>query len=138
MQNRFGTRWNALFSVIALAGFAGGCGASPSSEVEQTTLAARNFDPNGFPHKNPAGFAATFSTQGVVSLTGEYFQAQGTNGRSCVTCHLANEAWAITPGSIQDMFDQTGGLHPIFNPLDANNPNTLDATTAHPRTRGWC
>ena len=38
--------------------------------------------PNNFPHRNEGGFGATFSTQGFVSLIGEYFQAQGTNGRN--------------------------------------------------------
>ncbi|HKA01184.1 MAG TPA: hypothetical protein VKE70_31945, partial [Candidatus Solibacter sp.] len=48
--------------------------------------------PNNFPEFNANGFAATFSTQGFVDLTGEYFQAQGTNGRSCATCHIPQNA----------------------------------------------
>ena len=60
---------------------------------------------NNQPFRNAAGHAATFSTQGGVDLTGEYFQAQGTNGRSCATCHLPQEAWSITPGTIQRRFD---------------------------------
>ncbi|HZI60961.1 MAG TPA: hypothetical protein VFD62_09625 [Pyrinomonadaceae bacterium] len=66
--------------------------------------------PNNLPHPNPGGKAATFSTQGEVNLTGEYFQAQGSNGRSCVSCHIPEEAWSINPGTLQDLFDQTGGL----------------------------
>src|SRR5262245_22427917 len=62
------------------------------------------FLPNNFPHLNPSGLSATFSTRGFVDLTGEYFQAQGTNGRSCVTCHLPQEAWSITPGTISLLF----------------------------------
>jgi cytochrome c peroxidase len=118
----------AAYSVAVLGMLAGGCGQA-SPDLAQTTLAATGFDPNGFPHKNGGGFAATFSTQGVVNLTGEYFQAQGSNGRSCGSCHVATDAWAITPESIQRMFDETDGLHPIFNPLDANNPNTIDDST---------
>lgn len=79
--------------------------------------------PNNLPQRNPGGYGATFSTQGQVDLTGEYFQAQGTNGRSCATCHLPAEAWAITPVTLQRLFDETDGLHPIFNLLDTNNPN---------------
>ena len=41
--------------------------------------------PNNRPERNPGGKAATFSTQSAVNLTGEYFQAQGTNGRSCAS-----------------------------------------------------
>lgn len=74
------------------------------------------------PFRNAAGHVATFSTQGFVDLTSEYFQPQGSNGRSCSTCHVPQEAWSITPATIQRLFDQTEGLHPIFNLLDANNP----------------
>ena len=86
--------------------------------------------PNNLPHPNPGGKAATFSTQGDVNLTGEYFQAQGSNGRSCVSCHIPEEAWSINPGTLQDLFDQTDGTHPIFNTLDANNPSMNVSTPA--------
>src|SRR5687768_829524 len=76
---------------------------------------------NNQPFRNPAGHVATFSTQGLVDFNGEYFKPQGTNGRSCVTCHVPQDAWSITPGTIQRMFDDTAGTHPIFRPLDANN-----------------
>ena len=75
------------------------------------------------------GHSATFSTQGFVDLTGEYFQAQGTNGRSCVSCHIPEEAWSINPGTLQRLFDETDGTHPVFNLLDANNPNMDVSTT---------
>ena len=88
-------------------------------------LAPQDSFPNNLPHKNPGGKAATFSTQGSVNLTGEYFQAQGTNGRSCASCHIPEEAWSINPGTLQDLFDQTDGTHPVFNELDANNPDQI-------------
>lgn len=84
--------------------------------------------PNNLPHPNPGGKAATFSTQGSVNLTGEYFQAQGTNGRSCASCHIAEDAWSINPGTLQDIFDKTDGTDPVFNVLDANNP-AMDVST---------
>ena len=92
--------------------------------------------PNNLPHANPGGKAATFSTQGNVNLTGEYFQAQGTNGRSCVSCHIPEEAWSINPGTLQDLFDQTGGTHPVFNTLDANNPS-MDVSTPAARQMAY-
>jgi cytochrome c peroxidase len=89
---------------------------------------------NNQPIRNPDGFAATFSTRGLVDLTGEYFQAQGANGRSCASCHTPEDAWSITPGTLQRLFDETGGTHPVFNALDANNPamdlSTVDARRA--------
>jgi cytochrome c peroxidase len=89
--------------------------------------------PNNQPIRNPGGKAATFSTQGSVDLTGEYFQAQGTNGRSCASCHIPEEAWSINPGTLQHLFDETEGTHPIFHKLDANNPNAGDYTTVEGR-----
>ena len=92
--------------------------------------------PNNLPHPNPGGKAATFSTQGAVDLTGEFFQAQGTNGRSCASCHIAEEAWSINPGTLQDLFDESGGTHPVFNLLDANNPN-MDVSTPAARLAAY-
>jgi cytochrome c peroxidase len=88
--------------------------------------------PNNKPIENSGGFAATYSTQGFIDMTGEYFQAQGTNGRSCASCHTPEDAWAITPGTLQRLFDETGGTHPVFNALDANNP-ALDLSTVEAR-----
>lgn len=97
--------------------------------------ASENSIPNNLPIQNPGGHAATFSTQGLVDLTGEYFQAQGSNGRSCVSCHVPEEAWSITPATVQRLFRETGGTHPVFNPLDANNPgmdfDTVEARRAY-------
>ena len=81
--------------------------------------------PNNLPQHNPGGMDSTFSTQGSVNLAGEYFQAQGSNGRSCASCHTAGDAWSITPGTVQELFDATAGTHPIFNELDANNPDVI-------------
>lgn len=83
---------------------------------------------NNQPFRNLAGHAATFSTQGFIDLTDQYFRAQGSNGRGCATCHVAQDAWSITPVTIQQLFDQTGGRDPIFNLLDANNPGAALST----------
>jgi cytochrome c553 len=94
------------------------------------------FLPNNFPHLNPSGLSTTFSTRGYVDLAGEYFQPQGTNGRACSTCHTPQDAWSINPGTIGRLFAQTNGTHPIFNPLDANNPEA-DLSTVDARRAGY-
>ncbi len=93
--------------------------------------------PNNHPVLNPGGHSATFSTEGLVDLIGEYFQAQGTNGRSCSSCHIPQEAWSINPGTLQRLFDETGGTHPVFNPLDANNPLTGNFSTVEGRRAAY-
>ena len=89
------------------------------------------------PGPEPGGHSATFSTQGSVDLIGEYFQAQGSNGRSCGSCHIPQEAWSINPGTLQRLFDETGGTHPVFNPLDANNPLTGNFSTVEGRRAAY-
>src|SRR5215510_5371521 len=103
-----------------------------------SALGAKTNDaiPNNKPIENPEGFAATYSTQGFVDLTGEYFQAQGTNGRSCASCHTPEDVWSITPGTLQRLFDETDGTHPVFNALDANNP-ALDLSTVEARREAF-
>ena len=96
----------------------------------------QNFLPNNFPHIDPSGISTTFSPSGFVDLTGEYFQAQGTNGRSCSTCHTPQDAWSINPETIGLLFEQTSGSHPIFNPLDADNPEA-DLSTVEARRTGY-
>lgn len=115
---------------VVLAGF--------TSSVSYALLHAQHGDqiPNNLPHRNPGGYGATFSTQGHVDLTGAYFQAQGSNGRSCGSCHIPEEAWAITPVTLQRLFDETQGLHPVFNRLDANN-GTLTLETLEQKLAGY-
>jgi cytochrome c peroxidase len=127
----------AAFVILTLAASAAGgvysLGSLPAGASAPT---ARESIPNNHPARNPGGKAATFSTQGEVDLTGEFFQAQGTNGRSCASCHVAEEAWSITPGTLQQFFDETGGTHPVFNLLDADNPNA-DVSTPDARLRAY-
>ena len=103
-----------------------------TSSMTYAMLHAQQSDliPNNLPHRNPGGYGATFSTQGRVDLTDEYFQAQGSNGRSCGSCHIPEEAWAITPGTLQRLFDETAGTHPVFRLLDANHQSAPVGTVA--------
>lgn len=126
-----------LLAAIALLGIASALVFdSGSALVAQVSSMNPDQLPNNLPHPNPGGKAATFSTQGSVDLTGEYFQPQGSNGRSCASCHIPEEAWSINPGTLQDLFDQTGGTHPVFNTLDANNPN-MDVSTPAARLAAY-
>ncbi|HKS57492.1 MAG TPA: hypothetical protein VJS12_19500 [Steroidobacteraceae bacterium] len=90
--------------------------------------------PNNFPFFNRAGTAATFSTAGFVDLTNEFHEPQGSNGRSCETCHLPEVGWSIRPIDVELKFFLSRGTDPIFNALDANSPNpdvsTLQAKRA--------
>jgi cytochrome c peroxidase len=88
--------------------------------------------PNNFPFPNGAGAAATYSTAGSVDLDNAFHTPQGTNGRSCATCHLVQAGWSVRPIDVELMFWATQGTHPIFNLLDANSP-TADVSTVASR-----
>src|SRR5687767_10233661 len=110
-----------LAAVLAVAGTL----ASVAAGAEDSALADL-FDgslPNNFPFLNSAGTAATYSTAGFVDLTNPFHVPQGTNGRSCESCHLPQVGWSIRPVDIELKFLLTQGNDPIFNALDANNPS---------------
>jgi cytochrome c peroxidase len=86
--------------------------------------------PNNFPVLDQAGTAATFSTAGSVSLNNEFHTPQGSNGRSCGSCHLVQSGWSIRPLDVELKFFFTQGTDPIFNLLDANSPSADVSTPA--------
>ncbi len=109
-----------LLAALALAGTL----ASPAPPPK--AVLAEIFDgrlPNNFPFLNSAGTAATFSTAGFVDLKNPFHVPQGTNGRSCESCHLPQVGWSIRPVDVELKFLLTQGTDPIFNALDANSPS---------------
>jgi cytochrome c peroxidase len=92
--------------------------------------------PNNFPILNAAGYAAPFSTTGAINLQNEFHTPQGTNGRSCATCHILTSGWGNRPSDDRILFDLTGGTHPIFNIIDANTP-TSDVSTVQARRKSY-
>ncbi|HEX8144193.1 MAG TPA: hypothetical protein VF553_16445 [Pyrinomonadaceae bacterium] len=136
-SRRLGLRIGAVAAVVALLGLALGLAYYLRSRpVAPTASKYRNGIPNNHPIGNPGGEVATFSPQGSVNLSGAYFQAQGANGQSCASCHIPEDAWSITPGTLQRLFDETDGTHPVFNQLDADNPD-MDVSTAERRRAAY-
>ena len=100
-----------------------------SRPVALTNARLRLSMPNNQLLPNPGGEAATFSTKGAVDLAGEFFQVQGANGQTCSTCHIPQEGWSINPGTLQYLFNESDGKHPVFSRLDVNNTNADVSTT---------
>jgi cytochrome c peroxidase len=88
--------------------------------------------PNNFPIINPSGTAASFSVEGFVDLGNPFHAPQGTNGRSCESCHQFQAGWSVVPAEVELRFWLTQGNDPIFNLLDANSP-TADVSTVQAR-----
>jgi cytochrome c peroxidase len=132
-------RWmgitRSLSGVLAVV-FGGtlGCNANPEATDDLEALGETEQEfhdghiPNNFPFLNEAGTAATFSTAGFVDTNNPFHVPQGTNGRSCESCHLVQAGWSVRPIDVEIKFFLTEGTDPIFNLLDANSP-TADVST---------
>jgi len=90
----------------------------------------------GLTFPNPSGAVATI---GVDESNGgnPFFQALGTNGRSCATCHQPAQAWSITPAELRDRFERTDGLDPIFRANDGANCKGADISTNRKRRQAF-
>lgn len=67
------------------------------------------------------GAIQTVNANGRTDTQGAFFQSLGTNGRSCSTCHLADQAITISPPRIRQRFAETRGRDPLFNAVDGAN-----------------
>ena len=54
----------------------------------------------------------------------------GTNGRSCATCHVESEAFALSPQHVQALYESNPN-DPLFNIIDADNPTAATPTFNH-------
>ena len=79
--------------------------------------------------RDASGILSTFSTAGQIDLANPFFQSLGTNGRTCATCHQPADAWTVTPAHIQQRFYTSGGIDPIFRPVDGANCPSADVST---------
>jgi cytochrome c peroxidase len=66
-----------------------------------------------------------------------FFTSLGTNGRSCVTCHQPGDAWSITPEHLQERFEASRGLDPVFRTNDGSNSPEADVSTLSARRRAY-
>ena len=77
------------------------------------------------------GAIETFNVNGHTNTKGAFFQSLGTNGRSCSTCHVPDQAMSIAPPQIRQRFEQTRGRDPLFNAVDgANCANAVASSEA--------
>lgn len=101
------------------------------------TLFAANSIKNLQPYADPTGTVKTYSTQGSIDLSNAFFQPLGTNGRSCVTCHAPSDAWSVSAVHLQQRFQTSQGLDPIFRVLDGANCPSADVSTLDARTAAY-
>lgn len=93
-----------------------------------SAVAASVIIPNLKYFKNPTGAVATFSTQGAIGQDNAFFQPLGTNGRSCATCHQADQAFGLSVSGVREVYERTGGSDPLFAAVDGANCPTDTGT----------
>src|SRR4051794_8746260 len=87
---------------------------------------------------NRAGVLRTITLDGTdLDATGPFFQSLGTNGRSCVSCHVPSSGWTISPHEVRSRFHATQGLDPIFRTVDGSNSPRADVSTLEARRRAY-
>src|SRR5258708_23192185 len=65
---------------------------------------------------DPSGVLQTINANGSNNSQGAFFQSLGTNGRSCSTCHVTDQAMSISPPQIRRRFDAAPGRAPPLSP----------------------
>ena len=77
----------------------------------------------------------TVNDGGTLDTNNPFFQSLGSNGRACASCHVPSTGWTISPQEVQQRFNKTDGLDPIFSTNDgSNSPRAGVSTTAARRT----
>jgi hypothetical protein len=115
----------------------GGCADLTGTDTSSVRHDPRDL-PNGLPQPNPSGAAATFNANdNKVDTTGDFFTSFGTNGRSCGSCHVPSDGWSIIPAHLQERFEQTGGLDPVFRTNDGSNSPDADVSTVDARRKAY-
>lgn len=74
---------------------------------------------------NANGLVGTFKADGPIDKRNAFFRDLGSNGRTCATCHVAEQAMSFTPEHAQRLFKQTRGADPLFAGVDGANCTTV-------------
>ena len=73
------------------------------------------------PFRDPSGYVATYNAAGDIDENNDFFQPLGTNGRTCATCHQADQSFGLNASKVQQLFVQTHGEDPLFASVDGAN-----------------
>ncbi|MCB1986041.1 MAG: hypothetical protein H6936_01465 [Burkholderiales bacterium] len=87
--------------------------------------------------KNQHGKDKTYSTAGFIDFDNAFFKQFGTNERTCATCHVPTEGWVITPQGVQQRFEETDGMDPLFRLVDGANSPLADVSTVEKRREAY-
>ncbi len=78
--------------------------------------------PASVDYPDESGRLGLINTSGAIGTSGHpFFEALGTNGRACVTCHQPANAMSLALTTIQQRWQATAGSDPLFAPIDGQN-----------------
>ena len=71
------------------------------------------------------GKIGILNASGAIDAKGHpFFEALGSNGRACITCHQPSNGMSISVATLQDRWKETQGKDPVFAAIDGSNcPN---------------
>jgi hypothetical protein len=73
-------------------------------------------------YPNDRGRVGVLNTSGTLDTKGHpFFDAIGSNGRACVTCHQPADGMALSVRTIRERWEETRGTDPLFAPVDGMN-----------------
>lgn len=84
--------------------------------------------PNLMPFRDSTGAVATYNTAGAINQRNPFFQSLGTNGRTCATCHQADQAFSLSAAGARTVYMRTHGLDPLFASVDGANCPTDESS----------
>jgi hypothetical protein len=82
-------------------------------------------------YADPAGRIGMVNAGGAVTTAGHpFFEALGSNGRACVSCHQPADGMSLSLASIKRRWSETNGTDPLFAMIDGANCPHLPASEA--------
>lgn len=108
-----------LLAAVALAGALPACAFEEEPQLREATQAASQSSKGKKPKPKKKDGEELFQTA-----------FDGSNGRSCATCHVLGEHTVLTPAHVTELL-ATHPEDPLFNRLDADDPNAEELTFAH-------
>jgi cytochrome c peroxidase len=87
---------------------------------------------------DPSGKVATLQPGGpTFTALNPFFQNLGTNGRTCFTCHQAQNGWTVSAASVRKRFDSSAGADPIFRLIDGATCPTDDVSSLAAKSQSY-
>src|SRR3954470_18884527 len=87
---------------------------------------------------NASGVLRSATLAGTApDLRNPFFKSLGTNGRSCISCHVPSTGWSISPAEVKARFAMTGGTDPVFRTNDGSNSPRADVSTGAARRAAY-